>query len=443
MKKTLLSLSMAALLSACGGSGSDDSSNDTNTYSTPEKLTGSVSEISENEITVNGFKLDASRASVEYDDNTLNLADIEKGMRVDVETNRNGAATEIELDPSLVGEITAVSSDSITVNGSNIPTSSTGVQTYSSSTQYQVGQWVLVDGYLDNAQQWVINGIYDATFIHNNEAEIEGPIASLDTSNQTFIIGQTQVSYSGSTDIDDDAQLTDGLWVEVEGRFADSEFIATEIDIENDSQYSGAELEGTITWVNNEKSMIELNGRTNVAITATTRFDDGVKNDLIEGARVDVDLINGESGLEATEIEFEDGSGSQTTPTTSKKFALTGTATYIDATRFTINGFEFVVNANTRFEDSLILDSLSGVEIEVEGIEQTNGTETLYLVKEVEALETNDSDIDLQGEMIGGTIWGYDALDSSLDAYTDGTRIDVECQLVTMDSSVSSCRIDN
>ncbi|MGO2497342.1 MAG: DUF5666 domain-containing protein [Vibrio litoralis] len=280
MKKTLLCLSVAALLSACGGSGSDNnSSNNTNSYSSPEKLTGTVTEVSDSKITVNGFELDASNAEVEYDEARLNLTDIQKGMRVDVETNRNGVATEIELDPSLVGEVTAVSTDTITVNGTDIPTTPS-TRAYSSTAQYsnsgyQVGDWVLVDGYLDNSGQWQVLGIYDASFIHNGEAEIEGPISSLDTTNQTFNIGQTLVSYAGAIDIDDDAPLSDGLWVEVEGHFEKDQFNAIEIDIEDDNQYSGAELEGVITWVNNEQTSFELNGRTSIAITTSTVFDDG------------------------------------------------------------------------------------------------------------------------------------------------------------------------
>ena len=240
MKKTILCLSVAALLSACGGSGSDNNSS-SNSYSSPEKLTGTVTEVSDSKITVNGFELDASNAEVEYDEARLNLTDIQKGMRVDIETNRNGVATEIELDPSLVGEVTAVNTDTITVNGTDIPTTPS-TRSYSSAAQYsssgyQVGDWVLVDGYLDNSGQWQVLGIYDASFIHGGEAEIEGPISSLDTTNQTFNIGRTLVSYAGAIEIDDDAPLSDGLWVEVEGHFENNQFNAIEIDIEDDNQY--------------------------------------------------------------------------------------------------------------------------------------------------------------------------------------------------------------
>lgn len=447
MKKTLLCLSVAALLSACGGSGSDNnSSNNTNSYSSPEKLTGTVTEVSDSKITVNGFELDASNAEVEYDEARLNLTDIQKGMRVDVETNRSGVATEIELDPSLVGEVTAVNTDSITVNGTDIPTTPS-TRAYSSTAQYsnsgyQVGDWVLVDGYLDNSGQWQVFGIYDASFIHNGEAEIEGPISSLDTTNQTFNIGQTLVSYAGAIEIDDDAPLSDGLWVEVEGHFEKDQFNAIEIDIEDDNQYSGAELEGVITWVNNEQTSFELNGRTSIAITTSTVFDDGKQADLIEGARIEVELVNDTSGLEAIEIEFEDGSGSSNnTSSNSTKFALAGTVTSATDSSFTINGFDFTVNSRTQFEDRLTMATIANSDIEVEGVELTdaNGT-TIYLVKEVEELEANDNNIDLEGSIENGTLWGYSS-DSSFG--TDGTRTDVECTLVNLNTDVSNCRIDD
>lgn len=449
MKKTFLCLSVAALLSACGGgSGSDNNSSDnTNSYSSPEKLTGTVTEISGSKITVNGFELDASNAEVEYDEVPLNLIDIQKGMRVDVETNRNGVATEIELDPSLVGEITAVNDNSITVNGSIIPTSTTNVQTYSSTAQYsnsnyQEGNWVLVDGYIDNSGQWQVQGIYDASFIHSNEAEIEGPISSLDTTNKTFNIGQTLVSYTGAIEIDDDAPLSDGLWVEVEGHFNGTQFSATEIDIEDDNQYSGAELEGVVTWVNNEQTSIELNGRTNIAITSKTIFDDGKQTDLIEGARIEVELVNGTSGLEATEIDFENASGSNNNNTKSKKFALSGTATWVSDNTFTINGFEFITDSRTQFEDRLSMALIDTQDIEIEGIESTDASgNTIYLVKEVEALETNDNDIDLEGSIVNGMLWGYSKVDGSFG--TDGTRTDVDCTLVNLNTDVSNCRVDD
>ncbi|WP_105901630.1 DUF5666 domain-containing protein [Vibrio gangliei] len=430
MKKTLLCLSMAALLSACGGSSSDDS-NSSNGAATPTKLNGVASAVSDTQITVNEYTLDAQNAEVSYDDITWSLQDIQVGMRLEVETNRRGTAEEIDIEPNLVGEISDVNADSIVVNGITVSTANI-------NTAFTQGDWVFVNGFFDANNTWQTDGVFIVNGV--NQAEIEGTVSQ--ASDSRFFIGATEVDFA-SVAVDDGRAPVNGDWVEVEGYMQGAVFIATEVEVENDDRYSDMELEGTITWVNNEKSVIELNGRTTVAITATTRFEDGVQSDLIEGAQVDAELLNGDSGLEATEIDFENGSGSQNTSVVSNKFALTGTATYIDATHFSINGFEFVVNANTHFENGLSLDSLSGVEIEVEGIEQTNGTETIYLVKEIEEIEINDNDIDLQGKMTDGTIWAYVATDASLDAYTDGDRIDVECQLVTMNSSVSSCRIDN
>lgn len=445
MKKTILCLSITALLSACGGS-SGGSSDHTTTYSTPEKLTGSVTDISETHITVNGFELDATQAEIEYGNSALNLTDIKKGMHVEIETNRKGAANDIELDPSLVGKITEVNSDSITVNGSIIPTTSTNTVYSNTATyqnnEYQEGNWVLIDGYVDNNAQWIVHGIYDASFIHTNEAEIEGPVSSLDTSNRTFVIGQTLITYSGNTDIDDDSSLANGLWVEVEGSFDGTQFSATEIDFEDDSQYDGAEVEGTITWVNNEQTSIELNGRTYISVTSSTHFEDGVQSDLIKGARIDAELINGTSGLEATEIEFEDGTDSNTSK--SNEFALSGTATWKNDTTFSINGFEFTIDSRTQFEDNLSMASIAidNKSIEIEGIESTGANNnTIYLVKEVEALDLNDNDIDLQGSITDNQLWGYSATDDSLTP--NGAYVEMECLLVTPDTLVSNCQIDN
>lgn len=150
--------------------------------------------------------------------------------------------------------------------------------------------------------------------------------------------------------------------------------------------------------------------------------------------------MNGTSGLEAIEIEFEDGSGSSNnTSNNNTKFALAGTVTSATDSSFTINGFDFTVNSRTQFEDSLTMANIANSNIEVEGVESTDASgNTIYLVKEVEELETND--IDLEGSIDNGTLWGYSS-DTSFG--TDGTRIDVECTLVNLNTDVSNCRIDD
>ncbi|MCF7353208.1 DUF5666 domain-containing protein [Vibrio sp. CK2-1] len=431
MKKTILCLSVAALLSACGGSDSD-SSNSSNTTSTPSQLNGMATQVTDTHVTINDYQLNAQSAEISYDDQAMTMQDIQQGMRIEVETDRSGNAEEIEIDPNLVGIVSAVNADSIVVNGVTISTA--GV-----ATTFTKDNWVFANGYFNDAGEWQSEGVFSVTTMH--EAEIEGMVSQLTA--HSFFIGSTEIDYSTAhVDLDDAHTLANGDWVEIEGYMNDNSgvFVASEVEVENDDQYSDMELEGTITWVNNEQTSIELNGRTQVAITANTDFDDGEQADLIEGARIEADLINGDSGLEATEIEFEDGSGSQTQ--SSVKFALSGTATLIDDTSFSINGYEFITDSRTQFENSLTMASIDNRDIEIEGVESTdaNGT-TIYLVKEVEELEANDNDIDLEGSIENGMLWGYSSIDGSLD--NNGSRTDVECTLVNLNTDVSNCRVDD
>lgn len=429
MKKTLLCISIATLLSACGGSSGGSGSSETPTQTaTPSQLNGEATTVSTTSITVAGYNLDAQSATVTYDDYQLTLNDIQPNMRVEVETNGDGQATEIELDPNLVGEISATTATSITVNGTILPTNE--------ATNYSVGEWVFVNGYPNASGEWQVDNIF--TIQSTYEAEIEGTVTNLNTSESTFNIGTTIVDYSQARL--EDGTPANGDWVEVEGNFISSEFQATEVDIENNDRYDGdVEIEGTISWVNNAQTLIELNGRTQIIIDpATTRFEDGTQSDLTEGAQVDVELSNTNAGLVALEVEFEGGSGSNNGTTNSSKFALTGTATYISASEFTINGYSFIVDNRTEFDDRLTVNSIDGVDIEIEGVETSSG----YLVYEVEAMDLDENEIDLEGDVSSGAMWGYSATDGSLDRY-NGTHTEVECSLVAINSTVSNCRYDD
>lgn len=429
MKKSILCLSIATLLSACGGGSSSDSNNNTNTTSTPSQLNGMATQVTDTHVTINDYKLNAQSAEISYDDQVMTMQDIQEGMRIEVETDRSGNAEEIEIDPNLVGIISSVTTDSIVVNGVTVSTTD-------ATTVFTKGNWVFANGYFNDSGEWQSEGVFSVTPMH--EAEIEGMVSQL--TDHSFFIGPTEIDYSTAhVDLDDGQAIANGDWVEVEGRMDGTVFVASEVEIENDDQYSDMELEGTITWVNNEQTSIELNGRTSITITTNTVFDDGKQTDLIEGARIEADLISGTSGLEATKIEFEDGSGSQTQ--SSVKFALSGTATLITDSTFSINGYEFNTDNRTKFEDRLTMATIDNTDIEIEGVELTDSnSNTIYLVKEVEALETNDNDIDLEGLIENGMLWGYSS-DSSYGH--DGSRTDVECTLVHINTEVSNCRLDD
>lgn len=428
MHKTLLCLSITFLLAACGGSSSDDNNSSNNSATTPSKLNGTVEQVSHTHITVNDYQLDAQSAEISYDDHTWQLQDIQVGMRLEVETDQHGRAEEIEIAPNLVGEIHEVNADSIMVNG-------VMVSTTNQTASFSQGDWVFVNGYFNAESQWQTEGIFMVDAI--TEAEIEGPVSQVTESH--FYIGGTQIDFSNAR-LDDNRIPQNGDWVEVEGTMIKDTFIASEVDVDTDGQYSDMELEGTITWVNHQRTLIELNGRTNIIVSTNTQFEDGSQNDLLQGAKIEVDVISTEQGLAATSIEFEQKNGSATD---SNNFALTGTATNVDNATFSINGTIFVTNTSTRFDDGLTLENIANRDIEIEGVIQTTSGDSIYLVKEIEAYDANSHEIDLQGTLLNGTLWGYQATDSSLSDFTNNHSIHVECQLVNMNTEVSHCQLDN
>lgn len=234
-----------------------------------------------------------------------------------------------------------------------------------------------------------------------------------------------------------EGSLQEGAWVEVEGQQSGASFLASEVEVEDTASFNDMELEGTITWVNQDKSQFELNARTRLYVTTNTQFEDGNQANLVEGKLVDVDIQSMPQGLWAREVEFEtshDNGG--VPPTLGKKFELEGRATLDTNSQLQINGFTFVIDARTQFDDGLTLESLEQKWIQIEGVELTANQ---WLVKEVE-LEVQSNELDLSGLVTQKTLWGYQATDASLTPF-EGKWVDVECQFDG--SNIYNCRIDD
>lgn len=155
----------------------------------------------------------------------------------------------------------------------------------------------------------IITAVYNADFLPNDVHE--GPVSDLNQGTNTFKLNSTIVE---SKDYDDLNELRNGVWVEVEGTYHANTFIATDVDVEDVYDFSNVEMEGYITDINAEKTSMTLSSRTKVTITENTRFfkEDLQGNDiacdnsiLALGAKVEVDLINKNGELEATEIELD------------------------------------------------------------------------------------------------------------------------------------------
>ncbi|QUJ66347.1 hypothetical protein KDD30_09135 [Photobacterium sp. GJ3] len=417
MKRIMTMAVLAGLLSACGSDG-NDTADTAQAYS--GTVVGQVERVQADRQTIHiqGRELDTTRAQVSYQDQPLQLTDVMAGMLVEIDSEK-GRVSEIELEPMLSGEVATVDGTSLSVNGQTFPLNEV-------TTTAQVGDFVLIFGQpqADGSLRLTAIQSVDTTAI----SEVEGRISQLDTAAKTLVINGTTVDFSGA--VLDDEPLQHGIWVEVTGAFINGVFQASEVDVEDETDFDGKSLEGVITFVNQEKTTLELNSRTLITLTRNTRYEDGTQADLTTGRIVDVDVFSQNAQLFAEEVEFE----SAAEAVQGKQFSIEGQAQYVDET-LSINGIVLTLSPNVRLEDGLTLTALDGQWFELEGSE----VEGLFLVREIEP-EIQESEVSLEGLVTDNHIWGYRAADASLSVY-EGQWVDVECRLDGL--HLSQCHLDD
>ncbi|GGY81132.1 DUF5666 domain-containing protein [Marinobacter zhanjiangensis] len=188
------------------------------------------------------------------------------------------------------------------------------------------GLVVEVEGYLSQGVLMAreIEGDDDG-FDNDDDVEISGAIAGdYDANTHQFMLNGVTVQVANGTEFDDglgEDQLTDGLFVKVEGEYRDGLLYAEEIE----AQGGDAELEGMIDSVNLADDRMQVSGVT-VAITINTLIEDDDDDDdddarsrtrdlesLAPGQYVEIEgrQRSDDSGsyLEAFKIEREDDDG--------------------------------------------------------------------------------------------------------------------------------------
>ncbi|MBL0562071.1 hypothetical protein [Aeromonas hydrophila] len=118
----------------------------------------------------------------------------------------------------------------------------------------------------------------------------------------------------------------------------------------------------------------------------------------------------------------------------SAEFKLTGRTTW-QLGQLMVNGIPFVLDEQTRFKDGLSEDDLGGTWVDLEGVVEGE----LRLIREVEKLEEDD-EMDLEGPVAQGRIWGYVTSDDSLAPF-EGRWLELECKFDGM--RLSRCREDD
>ena len=118
----------------------------------------------------------------------------------------------------------------------------------------------------------------------------------------------------------------------------------------------------------------------------------------------------------------------------SAEFKLTGRTTW-QLGQLMVNGIPFVLDEGTRFKDGLSEDDLGGRWVDLEGVVE----EGVRVIREVEALDEED-EMELEGPVAQGRIWGYVTSDNSLAPF-EGRWLELECKFDSM--RLSRCRQDD
>lgn len=118
----------------------------------------------------------------------------------------------------------------------------------------------------------------------------------------------------------------------------------------------------------------------------------------------------------------------------SAEFKLTGRTTW-QLGQLMVNGIPFVLDEGTRFKDGLSEDDLGGRWVDLEGVVEAG----VRVIREVEALDEED-EMELEGPVAQGRIWGYVTSDNSLAPF-EGRWLELECKFDGM--RLSRCRQDD
>ena len=130
-----------------------------------------------------------------------------------------------------------------------------------------------------------------------------GTVGSLDSLNETFLVGSQLISYSGITPRD--GILANGVLVEVKGNLNGVTFEATDIEVKNgfDDQFK-MEVEGLITNLNTAAMTFVLKGQ--LIDYRNALFIGGVEADLLNGLKVEAEGPVSGGILQAVKVKFKD-----------------------------------------------------------------------------------------------------------------------------------------
>lgn len=427
IKLSVLASAIALGIAACGGGSSsgDIAGIGGSGYTSTGTITGFGS------VYVNGIKYKTDDTAFDVEGNTAaTQGNLAIGMVVRVEGTVNadgvtGTATRIVFDDDLQGPVANLLTDASNPDIKTFSLLGIPVQVDRRRTEFDdddgfsfdtlaEGNTVEVSGFFD------ANGILNATYIdrENNLDEVKIQGAITDLTETTFVINGQTVNYTPEQ-LDGDLQLTENLWVKVEGTLDNnSVLIASEIELRDDdfNDDDDIEIEGFISdFVSNGD--FKVNGlrvdASNVALSSYITLGDNVWIE-VEGTYVNGVLVADEIELRDGEIELnavvdqvnDDGSFSVSVgghminvQTDSKtKFDYADGASQLSSGQFVeIDGYQ--IDTNTVFALEVDVEDASGDDNELQGIYQGTNENTTINILKVEFTVDDNTDFGDLGSM--------------------------------------------
>ena len=313
-----LFMSLPVWLAGCGGGGGTSSTDAMTPSNTVGVSSGTITGFGS--VFVNGVKFNTDNASVFRGDDQLNdVRELEIGMIVRVEGSIDDKiASSVRFEEDVKGPADGpASGNSFSVMGQTIITDPATVFNNTSLTGIAGGDILEISG-LRNANDAIV-----ARFVERktspasvNRYSVIGAVRDLDTTSRTFRIDDLTVSY-GAADVTDlpSGNPADGQLVEVKDdskTYAPGSLrlAATRVEPQNRLGSAGVpgartEIESIVTRVNSS-SEFEIGGIL-VRTTASTLFLFGTPDNIVAGARLEVEGVLGSGGvLQANKVKFED-----------------------------------------------------------------------------------------------------------------------------------------
>lgn len=373
---------------ACGG-GSSNSSTPTvidppTSQSIPTETTGVITGFGS--VFVNGVEYETDAASVSTDDDdNASETDLQLGMVVTLngeinDDGKTGKANSIHYDEQLKGPLSSID---LAANSLVILEQTVVFDELTSLDNVVIAELVPGD-FLEISGFFNLDGQLYATRIEKEDGEsqvkVQGEIALLDTSSETFMLGELLIDYSVAEFVNfNKDDLADGQMVRVKGdvsAIVENVFQINQIKqkVEDEQHEDGdrRHLEGIITVFDSSTSFV-VNG-IHVITDENTEFEYGSPDSLALNVRVKLKgHYNNEGDLLAEEIRIHQR--------TNLKIEGQVQAIDVDASTITVLDVVFEVNEHTKMKDDSdshdrffnLADLSVGDTVEVKGFIDSNG----------------------------------------------------------------------